>query len=78
MLGFYKEGSKQLNLVEAEHVFNLKQHFRDEQTVQEKEGNDKRVNNLKASEQKELLIGQLGNSRSKKMINYLKNSVVTV
>jgi len=74
LLGFYKEGSKNINITEVPNVFNLKQHFKDEKLEEEEE---QKGGQLKYIEQKKLLVQEFGNTRSKRMLDALKTSIVT-
>ena len=63
-------------MIDADHVFNLKQHYKEEKIIEEEE--EKKQPNIRAIEQKTLLVKEFGNTRSKRMIDALKTSIVTV
>jgi len=76
VLGFYNKNSKDITLVEAENVFNLEQHAKDEKVPDDEA--DLQKPQMRAVEQKKLLVEEFGNTRSKKMMDAYKTSIVTV
>lgn len=76
VLGFYNKNSKDITLIEAENVFNLEQHAKDEKVAEDEV--DLQKPQIRAIEQKKLLVEEFGNTRSKKMIDAYKTSIVTV
>jgi len=61
-------------VIEVGNVFNLKQHFKDEKLEDEEQKGPQ----LKFIDQKKLLVQDFGNTRSKRMMDALKTSIVTV
>lgn len=75
VLGFYTKDSKTITLIETDNVFNLQQHAKNEKV--EEDDIDLQKPHMRAIEQKKLLVEEFGNSRSKKMMDAYKTSVVT-
>lgn len=76
LIGFYTDDSKNMTIVESEDIFDMKQHSKNEMVEEEKEGEKKP--GLRAIEQKKILLEAFGNTRSKRMMDALKTSIVTV
>jgi len=75
VLGFYSKDSKNITLIEADNIFNLEQHSKNEKAEEDEVEQQKPL--MRAIEQKKLLVEEFGNTRSKKMIEAYKTSVVT-
>ena len=77
LVGIRKKDSEELTLMEVDHIFNMKQSFKQDETINEEEKTHL-FSNIRPIEQKQILVEELGNKRSRKILKTLKNNIVKV
>lgn len=74
-MGILSKETGELKLIPAEQIFNLKQYPKDLEVTDDQ---DIMFSGVKAIQQKQILVEELGNKKSKKILKNLKNTIVKV
>eukprot|EP00331_Platyophrya_macrostoma_P007391 CAMPEP_0176420576 /NCGR_PEP_ID=MMETSP0127-20121128/8683_1 /TAXON_ID=938130 /ORGANISM="Platyophrya macrostoma, Strain WH" /LENGTH=417 /DNA_ID=CAMNT_0017801187 /DNA_START=25 /DNA_END=1278 /DNA_ORIENTATION=+ len=72
-IGVYSKDTNEIKLMPAEQIFNLKQYPKDYTVTDDQ---DIMFSHIKALQQKQILVEELGNKKSKKILKNLKNTMV--